>query len=179
MTQTIELASGVNWVSFNVETTLDELKAALVEAMPASGITIAAKDGGQTFYNGTRWRGALSSLDMAQMYRITVPAACEISLDSIPVDPVNHPITIKSGLNWIGYPFMEGMAIADAFAGFAVSGDEVRAKDDGIAKYVGTRWRGALTNLVPGQGYIYNSAATADRTFVFPAPSKSSNCDKK
>ena len=172
ITQTIALASGVNWVSFYVETTLNELKAALVEAMPMSGVTIAAKDGGQTFYNGTRWRGALSSLDMAQMYRITVPADCEISLDSILVDPANHPITIKNGLNWIGYPFMEGMTIANAFAGFAVSGDEVRAKDDGIAKYVGTRWRGALTNLVPGQGYIYNSAATGDRTFVFPTSSK-------
>ena len=172
MTQTIELASGVNWVSFNVETDLDALKAALVAAMPVSGVTIAAKDDGQTFYNGTRWRGALASLDMAQMYRITVPAACEIVLEGMPVDPASHPITIKSGLNWIGYPFMEGMTITDAFAGFAVSGDEVRAKDDGIAKYVGTRWRGALTDLVPGQGYIYNSAATGDRTFVFPTSAK-------
>ena len=171
VTQTIELASGVNWVSFNVETTLDALKAALVAAMPVSGVTIAAKDDGQTFYNGTRWRGALASLDMAQMYRITVPSACEIVLEGMPVDPASHPITIKSGLNWIAYPFMESMTITDAFAGFAVSGDEVRAKDDGIAKYVGTRWRGALSNLVPGQGYIYNSAATGDRTLVFPTSS--------
>ena len=171
LTQTIALASGVNWVSFNVETTLDSLKAALVEAMPVSGVTIAAKDDGQTFYNGTRWRGALASLDMAQMYRITVPAACEIVVEDMPVDPASHPITIKSGLNWIAYPFMESMTITDAFAGFAVSGDEVRAKDDGIAKYVGTRWRGALTHLVPGQGYIYNSAVSGNRTFTFPTSS--------
>ena len=169
--QTIALASGVNWVSFYVETDLDALKAALVAAMPVSGVTIAAKDDGQTFYNGTRWRGALASLDMAQMYRITVPAACEIVVEGMPVDPSSHPITIKSGLNWIAYPFMESMTITDAFAGFAVSGDEVRAKDDGIAKYVGTRWRGALTNLVPGQGYIYNSAVSGNRTFTFPTSS--------
>ena len=172
--QTIALAAGVNWVSFNVETTLDSLKAALVAAMPVSGVTIAAKDDGQTFYNGTRWRGALASLDMAQMYRITVPSACEIVLEGMPVDPSSHPITIKSGLNWIGYPFMESMTITDAFAGFAVSGDEVRAKDDGIAKYVGTRWRGALTHLVPGQGYIYNSAVSGNRTFVYPTGSSKS-----
>ena len=169
--QTIALAEGVNWVSFNVETTLDSLKAALEESMPVSGVTIAAKDDGQTFYNGTRWRGALASLDMAQMYMITVPAACEIVLEGMPVDPASHPITIKSGLNWIAYPFMESMTITDAFAGFAVSGDEVRAKDDGIAKYVGTRWRGALTDLVPGQGYIYNSAVSGNRTFTFPTSS--------
>ena len=171
VTQTMNLSTGVNWVSFNVEITLDSLKAALVAAMPVSGVTIAAKDDGQTFYNGTRWRGALASLDMAQMYRITVPAACEIVFEGMPVDPASHPITIKSGLNWIAYPFMESMTITDAFAGFAVSGDEIRAKDDGIAKYVGTRWRGALTNLVPSQGYIYNSAVSGNRTFTFPTSS--------
>ena len=170
LAQNTSLSAGINWVSFYIETDLESVQTALVAAMPASGVTIAAKDDGQTFYNGTRWRGALASLDMAQMYRITVPAACEIVLEGMPVDPASHPITIKNGLNWIAYPFMESMTIADAFAGFAVSGDEVRAKDDGVAKYVGTRWRGALTEFVPGLGYIYNSAANETRTFVFPLP---------
>ena len=172
VTQTIALSSGVNWVSFYVETDLDAVKAALVAAMPVSGVTIAAQDGGQTFYNGARWRGALGSLDMAQMYRITVPEACEIVLEGMPIDPANHPITIKNGLNWIGYPFSESMSITDAFAGFAVRQDEVRAKDDGVTVYNGSRWRGALSTLEAGKGYIYKSAATEERTFVFPAPSK-------
>ena len=170
--QTIALAEGVNWVSFYVEATLDDLKAALVSAMPVNGVTISAQDGGQTFYNGSRWRGALASLDLAQMYRITVPEACEIVLEGTPVNPADHPITIKSGLNWIGYPLMEEMTLQDAFAGFAVSLDEVRAKDEGVAVYNGTRWRGALTTLVPGKGYIYNSAVNGNRTFVFPTSAK-------
>ena len=175
VTQTLNLASGVNWVSFYVETDLDAVKAALVDAMPVNGVTIAAQDGGQTFYNGSRWRGALGSLDMAQMYRITVPAACEIVLEGMPINPADHPITIKNGLNWIGYPFMEEMTLLDAFAGFAVRLDEVRAKDEGVATYNGTRWRGALTTLLPGMGYIYNSASTENRTFVFPTGAKKAN----
>ena len=172
VTQTIALAEGVNWVSFYVETTLDDLKTALVSAMPVNGVTIAAQDGGQTFYNGSRWRGALASLDLAQMYRITVPEACEIVLEGVPVNPADHPITIKSGLNWIAYPLMEEMTLQDAFAGFAVRLDEVRAKDEGVAVYNGTRWRGALTTLVPGKGYIYNPAVNENRTFVFPSSAK-------
>ena len=143
-----------------------------MEAMPVSGLTIATKDNGQTFYNGSRWRGALNSLDMSQMVRITVPADCEIVLAGMPIDPAAHPVTIKNGINWIAYPFMENMEIADAFAGFAVRQDEVRAKDDGVTVYNGSRWRGALSTLEAGKGYIYKSAATEERTFVFPAPSK-------
>ena len=151
---------------------MDAVKAALLEAMPVSGLTIATKDNGQTFYNGSRWRGALNSLDMSQMVRITVPADCEIVLAGMPIDPAAHPVTIKNGINWIAYPFMENMEIADAFAGFAVRQDEVRAKDDGVTVYNGSRWRGALSTLEAGKGYIYKSAATEERTFVFPAPSK-------
>ena len=170
--QTVAMTEGINWVSFNVEITLDDLKAALVTAMPVNGITIAAQDGGQTFYYGGRWRGALSSLDLAQMYRITMPEDCEIVLEGSPMNPADHPITIKSGLNWIGYPLREEMTLQDAFAGLAVSLDEVRAKDDGVAVYNGVRWRGALTTLVPGKGYIYNSAVNENRTFVFPSSGK-------
>ncbi len=170
LTQNIALATGVNWVSFYVETDLDAVKAALEEAMPENGVTIAAQDDGQTFYNGTRWRGALASLDMAQMYRIAVPESCEITLEGMPINPADHPITIKNGLNWIGYPFMVEMTLLDAFEDFAINTDEVRAMNEGVASYNGTRWRGALTTLVPGKGYVYNSAASETRTFVFPIP---------
>ena len=170
LSQNINLSTGVNWVSFYVETDLEAVKTSLEGVMPVNGVTIAAQDDGQTFYNGSRWRGALASLDMAQMYRITVPEACEITLEGMPIDPAGHAITIKNGLNWIAYPFMEEMTLQDAFASFAVNLDEVRAKDEGVAVYNGTRWRGALTTLVPGKGYIYKSAASETRTFVFPIP---------
>ena len=64
------------------------------------------------------------------------------------------------------------MTPTNAFAGFAVNGDVIKNKANQSATYTSGRWRGQLNNLVPGQGYIYNSGATEDRTFVFPAPSK-------
>lgn len=167
-TQTIALAAGTNWVSFRVETDLDALKDALVEATSsATGTKIVSQDASTTWY-GTRWRGDLNALDVAKSFRITVPVACEIELDGAPINPTDHPITIKKGANWIGYPLAVSMEPAIVFSGFAASGDKVSSQTESSTWY-GTRWRGDLTTIVPGKGYIYKSTVDNDRTFVFPS----------
>ena len=66
--QTLTLSAGINWVSFNVETTIDDLKAALVDALPGStSINIRSQNNGYSTYNGTRWRGSLNSIDLTHM----------------------------------------------------------------------------------------------------------------
>ena len=169
MTQTIALAEGENWVSFSVETTLDDLKAALVTALNnASGIKITSQSNGYTNWNGSTWRGSLYPFDVSQMYVIDVPRDCRITLTAMPIDPTEHPITIVNGTNWIGFPFSVNMTLNDAFAGIAVSGDKVYSKS-GYATYSGSRWNGGLTNLQPGQGYKYKMTTTEPRTLVFPS----------
>ena len=171
ITQTVALSAGTNWFSVNVEITLDDLKAAL-EATGYAPITIQSKDEGLTTYNGTRWRGSLSTLDVTQMYMVTVETACEIELEGMPINPADHPVIIHNGANWIAFPLSESMTITNAFAGFnVVSGDVVNSKSNGLATYT-NRWRGTLTTLEPGEGYIYNSAATEDRVLTFPASAK-------
>ena len=169
VTQTVALSAGWNWCSFNVDITLADLQNALLEALPGTNITIKSKNNGQTIYNGTTWSGQLTTLDVAQMYKISVNTACEITLEGMTINPANHPVTIHNGANWITFPFSESMTVNDAFAGFAVNGDVVKSKSNGIATYNGTNWRGTLNTLVPGQGYIYKSNSNEVRTFVFPS----------
>ena len=172
LTQTIALSAGVNWFSTYVEITLDDLKAAMVEALPGANNIVIQSKSQNTTYNGTRWRGQLNTLDVASMYKITVEDNCQISLTGMPINPAEHPITIAgNAVTWIGFPFATNMTIEDAFAGFAVSGDQVSAKGQNTT-YNGTRWRGQLNTLEPGKGYIYNSAATGNRTFTFPTSAK-------
>ena len=172
-TQTIGLYQGWNWVSFNVEITLDDLKAALVTALPGTdNITIKSKNEGAATYNGTVWRGQLGLLDLSRMYRVYVEAACEITLEGLPINPAEHPITLSNGFNWIAFPFSESKTLTEAFAGFAINGDAVKSKGNGAANYNGTSWRGTLNALVPGQGYIYKSNAVEDRVFTFPTSAK-------
>ncbi len=170
VTQTIALNAGVNWVSFNVQLTLDDLKSALSTAMPGTQMMIQGIDG-YTSYNGTRWRGALSSLDFSRMYMITVQTAGIIEIGALPVDPTALSVTIVNGPNWIGFPLQSAVTVTDAFTNFSLTGDMVQGSE-GYANYNGTRWRGSLTNLEPGKGYIYNSAATGERPFSFASPSK-------
>ena len=180
-TQTIALSEGWNWVSFNMEITLDNLKAALVEAAPAgTEITIKSKTQTTTYKPATgRWSGRMT-WDLSQMYLIQVEGDCEIALQGFPIDPAVHPVTILGGgqYTYFAFPYDESMTLTNAFAGFAVQGDRVKAKS-GNAEYQ-RRWMGtSLTTLEPGQGYMYQSATTAgDRTFVFPSTRKANVAPK-
>ena len=169
--QSQQLSEGWNWFSTYLDITLDELKAALV-ATGNTSIMIKSKNKGSTAYNGIRWRGQLNAFDVTQMYRIFVSNSCEIVLSGTPINPVEHPITIVNGYNWIAFPLSESMILSDAFAGFAVNGDMIKSKTNGSAAYYGTMWRGALNTLVSGQGYIYKSNVQSDRTFTFPIGAK-------
>ena len=170
--QTITLSEGTNWFSTYLDITLEDLQNALVDALPGTTITIKSQNSGQTIWNGHLWVGTLRTLDLAQMYKISVASACEITLEGIPVNPAEHPVTINNGSNWIGFPLGESMTVTNAFAGFAAPGDIIKSNGGGQAIWNGHLWVGQLKNLESGKGYIYNSAATGNRIFTFPTGTK-------
>ena len=166
--QKLAMVAGSNWCSSNIEITLDALKAAIVAAIPA-GTTITINSKTQyTTYTGSTWRGTLRNLDLSQMFKVTTDNAFEITVRGEFIDPAAHPVTIKKGANWIAFPFIENMTVANAFAGFAVRNDMVNSKTK-YTTYTGAMWRGTFTELEPGQGYVYKSAANTTRTFTYPA----------
>lgn len=168
-TQTIALTAGTNWFSTYVDITLDDLKAALVEAVPSgTTITIKSKNQNVRYING-RWIGQLNSFNPAMMYKITVDADCSIELEGLPIDPTTLTITINYGSNYIAFPYNESMAAADFFENLPpVSGDMVKSKSQNLRR-IGDRWIGQLNNLEPGKGYIYVSSSQEGKVFVFPA----------
>ena len=169
VSQTIALTSGVNWVSFNVDITLDDLKEALVESLPGDDteITIKSKTRSTRYQNG-RWVGQLSGLDKTRMYLIMVGNDCEITLEGSRIDLTELTITIPLGANWIAYPYEESMSITNFFGLFPYNNDQVKSKRQS-AKYRGGRWTGQLDFMEPGHGYIYISEDTKVRTFIFPS----------
>ena len=170
--QIVMLSQGTNWFSTCLDISLDDLKAALVAALSGTNtpITIKSKTQNVKYQNG-RWTGSLTTLDMTQMYKIIVSEACEISLEGTPVDPSTLTVTITPGANWIAFPYSENISVTDFFGSFPVTNDVVKSKLQNT-RYNNGRWAGQLNTLIPGQGYIYNSAATGDRTFTFPTSAK-------
>ena len=174
--QVVPLSQGWNWWSTYLDITLEDLKAALVEALPGSNITIKSRTQNTAYNpNTNRWMGTLNSLDVTQMYMIYVSTDCEITLTGTPINPAEHPVTINNGSNWIAFPLSGNMSVSNAFAGFAVNGDKVKSRNNN-SQYIGGSWRGQLTTLVPGQGYMYISNLQEPRTFTFPASTTKSTC---
>ena len=165
--QTITLTQGLNWWSTNLDITLDQLKDAIAAAVGNTGTaTIKSQDGSISLTNGN-WRPADMPFDIREMYQIQVSTDCEITLSGVPVNPTEYEITIHNGVNWIGFLPAESMSVGEAFSGLNPAiGDVVKSKD-GSSSYNGISWRGSVQTLEPGQGYIYQSTASDDKTFTF------------
>ena len=169
--QTIALAEGWNYISIDVDVTWAQFQAAIVEALPNTAITVKQKDKTSTYNPSThRWQGSMTWNIATNSYRVKATTNGELNLQGWPIDPAEHPITVKNGKNWIAYPLDVPMSLTNAFAGFAVNGDVIKSKD-GSATYTRGRWMGTtLTTLEPGQGYVYTSSQTNDRTLTYPIP---------
>ena len=172
VTQTIAFeANSVKWVSFNVDITLDNLKAAMAAVLSSTDeATIKSKQQTLTYKRG-RWSGQLTELNLAQMYLIKVSSSCEIAVTGMPIDATTLTATLTPGVNYIAYPYNTSIATAELFAGFVIDNDAVKSKNQTLT-YKRGRWSGQLVTLEPGNGYIYNSAGTSDRPFTFPTLNK-------
>ena len=165
--QTIVLSQGWSWWSTNLDITLDQLKDVIAAAVGTNGTaTITSQNGSITYRNG-QWRGSgITSLDIRKMYEIQTSVPCEIALTGAPVNPTDYELTIVPGNNWIGYLSGTNRTLGDAFGTFPVEGDVIKSKGCSAAYHNG-QWRGQLTGLQPGQGYIYVSNAIDNRTFTY------------
>ena len=174
ITQTIAL-DGTNWVSFYIDVTLADLKAALVAALPSGNSTVITIKGKQqqTKYSRGRWAGQLTQLEKTQMYLISVSSPCEIALEGMPIDPATLTVNIVYGANWIAYPFTESSTVTNFFSSLPPANNDVLKSKLFSSKYNRNRWAGQITNLETGSGYIYNSADENTKTFVYPTLKKS------
>ena len=166
---TFDLDEGWTWWSTNLLITLDDLKAAL----GTNGLKIEAQNGRYVSYNvnTNKWTGNLTSIEIGVMYKISTSTACTITFTGEVADPSEHDITLYSGNNWIGFISEESMTLNQAFSNFTPADrDVIKSANNGKATYYqGYGWRGGLTTMEPGQGYIYKSNATTTQTFTYPS----------
>ena len=137
-----------------------------------------AKDAITTLTNGLNtvinWKGNMALNNFATMYKLKAVKAYEENFIGTPADPDSIKIQLKkNGWSWIGYPVQASNSVSAAFAeAEPVEGDIVKSQS-AFAVYTDGEWMGNLTAMVPGEGYLYKSEATADKTFHFPKPAVS------
>ena len=150
--QAVSLKEGWNWWSTNLNTT-----AAYLQSMLGSNVTIVSQDGTQP-----------QNIAPNTMYMVHVDANASANIVGIMAESVGT-VTLVPGVNWIGYPLDENLPIATALANLTpTENDIIKTYDGEVATYSGGAWHGTLTTLKPGKGYIYQSNADVNKTFVFP-----------
>ena len=160
--QTTQLAQGWNWWSPTVEVSLEELE----NALGANGITIKTQNGKFDNYEDDEWDGNLSALTPGEMYKIQVSNDCGFVLSGKPI--FSASITIEQGHNWFGYTGLQPVSIEQALNGFTpTEGDRITSFDGKFTSFEDGEWGGNLSQLQPGQGYVYISQDDASKTIIF------------
>lgn len=165
--QTNELAEGWNWFSTYIEMDgvngLDMLK----ESLNGNGLQIKSRVDGYVEYEDNEWDGTLDGITNEQMYMIQVNAACSVNLKGKTARPGEHPITVNSGWNWIGFPNEQELNIGDALSDFTAEPDDQIKAFNGYAEFDGDEWSGSLETLKPGQGFMLYSNNTETNSLIY------------
>ncbi len=148
-TQSVTLEAGWNWWAPTVATSVEALQTVLGDNLHA----IQSQ-------NGTPTGGLVAG----QMYKIQTTTACAFTLSGTPF--TNASVTITNGINWFGCIGTESLLLINLNISPA-TGDKIISQDGGFAVYNGTAWKGTLTSLQPGKGYVYYSTASQQKTLVF------------
>lgn len=150
MTAVTALNAGWNWWTPTVWTDISTLQSTLSDYL----IQIEVQDEMPT-----------GNINPGKMLKIQTSVACALSLRGMPITAAS--ITVNPGATWFGY-IGEEAPITQALNGFPPSmDDKIISQDGGFAVYNGTEWKGTLTTLEPGKGYVYVSTAAWSKTIVF------------
>jgi hypothetical protein len=171
------LNNGWNWWSTYVELDNNDGLEQLENSIGSAGVIIKSRTDGyvETYeYDGeTNWYGTLNAINNAQMYKICTNAACDATVAGALAVPANHPITIKNGWNWIGFPCNQNVSLDVAMSDFTPENNDVIKGRNGFTTYYSdgnySMWYGTLTTLEVGKGYMYRSNSTTQKTLVYQA----------
>ena len=165
--QSYEFTDGWNWWAPNINIALADFQ----NSLGSDGIQIIDQNDNTNTYNATYgWGGSLSELVVGKMYMVRTTRACSVTVSGTIVDPIDYPITIKHGNNWVGFIGTQEMTLDQALINFTPSNLDVIKINNNTATYYNNKgWKGSVTHLVPGQGFIYKSKSTTNKTFCFPA----------
>lgn len=163
--QKITFAKGWNWISSYLSEPISVAELANNSVRIIGQYDEIAKDQDNGF------TGNFNKLDNNSSYKVLASSAFIIN----PRGHLNdNPLSLKSGWNWIAYPYYESKSLSATVAN-AENGD-LLISQKGFAEYADGNWEGTLTELVPGCGYIYKSVS--DKTLQLQLDSQATAEEK-
>ena len=168
MTQTSTLAAGWTWWSTPIEMNGNNGLEQLENCLGSNGIMIKSKESYAQYMSFmNQWVGNIS-ITNEEGYKIDVTNSCPLSVTGVLASPEDHPITLSYQWNWIGYPVNQTQNISSALGDFVPSVNDILKSQEGYAQYFpGIGWQPSSFTLSPGNGYLYYSNSTNNKTLVF------------
>lgn len=159
----ISLADGWNWISHNQANPLKPK-----DVFGDNVIEVKSQTKG--LYHDSQYGmvGNLTELVATEAYKVKTSGADTepYQLSDYIFNASTRPVELKQGWNWIGYPLAHKMEIAQALKNFAPeAGDYIIGRDEGYAEFTSDGWKGTLSLLTPGSGYMYKSGTTRNLFF--------------
>ena len=151
----IDLTSGWNWISINVEDSDMGLNNVL--GTISNGIYIKGQSGYADYYAGFGWFGTgLDAIDVTQGYKLNMTGNDLLEFSGAAPNPSERPINLLSGWNWIGYLPQSALELNTALSTLT-NGIYIKAQSGYADYYAGFGWFGTgLDVLNPGQAYFLN-----------------------
>ena len=182
--QTIDLAQGWNWISFNVfDPGFGRLSSVLnrfewqegdILTEDSQGLTLVYKKGQWISTTGTD----IQDLQLSQTvsYSLLVQKAHQIDIWGYAFeDEDERTITVKPGWSSIGYTPLVNLPVTTALTEYfdeATPGDVVKNQHE-FAMFTadgkgGGQWQGTLKYMKPGEGYMMHRQKQTTTTFTYP-----------
>ena len=169
--QSLSFSSGWNWWAPNIDITLADFE----EALQGNSIKIIDQAGHFVEYDNELGYSTNNNLvlEVGKMYMVQMANAFSTTVSGSIVDPAEHTITLKPGSNWIGLIGTQEMTLETALSNLTPTHlDNIKTQEGSSTYYNNRGWIGKVTRLVPGKGFIYQSKATQNSSFVYPTNSK-------
>lgn len=169
----IPIATGWNWISFNLDlgnNSVTNTLRSLKNVTPTSQIKDPTNFAGFLDIPGREgWYGTLEEISYASKYLYFSSQSDTICLNGTAYDPVNSPIPIKKGWNWIGYVPQLGTTVTKGLASLnPLNGDLIKSQTEFAQFVAGDGWIGNLQVLESPNGYLFYTNNETIGTLIYP-----------
>ena len=172
--QNLKLTTNWNWVALGVKP-VDQHPAAVFPLLTPWNVFIKDKTSAMIFSDGNSWMPENAQIQAATMYKVKISPVVEGQQlsEQVPVTGEQlklkeTPVTLTPGWNWIGYTPLTTMTLGQALAAANPQVGDCVKSQHGIAFYSHNGWEGSLEVMESGHGYMYNSTASEEKSFVYP-----------
>lgn len=172
--QTASLPTGWSWWSTYIEMSGNNGLQQLEESLGHNGLMIKTQNPYvQNYYPSLGydyWFGSLTNVGITNEagYQINVSNSCDAVVTGAAAVAADHPITIQSGWNWIGYPVTTQQSLSNALSSYTpAANDLIKGQSTSATYYANYGWFPTSFVLTPGQGYMYYSNATGNKTLTY------------